>query len=445
MDLSCNNLMRILLKSLLDKYVTDVRGSVAVIFSFAAVALFGVLGLTVDYALWTGQRAKLQSAADAAALASATEGPIHSWNSEKLTAIATEFAKNNLATAGKSGPISRLEVTVAGNAKSVTVRLQQTGQSYFTQAFLSKKTQIEVSARATLHGEASICVLALDPAVSRALSLDGVSAIQGDNCAVLSNSNSSSGLSADLAARLKSGMTCTSGGYRGLPVAFNPTPLADCPVTPDPLMQRAMMDTGVCLKTDFVIDGGYQRLIPGTYCGTTRAINGASLQLSSGIYTFTDGHLEIAAGAELVGNNVSLQFKGPNAGFKFDQDTKISLTAPSDGASAGILLHADKQPSDSRPFHIMSADAELLIGVIYLPTGQIVIGGDINLDGVCDLLNGIIPSSCKTNVGQKSHWTAIIANIVTTTTGANVILNTDFATSDIPAPEGIGGKVVLEY
>ncbi len=415
------------------------------IFALSTFAFLGVLGLAIDYAVWTGQRAKLQSAADAAALASATEGPVHSWNSEKLTAIATEFAKINLATAGKSGPVSRLQVTVAGDTKSVTVRLQQTVQTYFSPAFLAEKTQIEVSARAKLHGQASICVLALDPSASRALSLAGVSTMQGDNCAVLSNSGSSSGLSADLAARLKSAMTCTSGGYRGLPIAFNPTPVSDCPVTPDPLIQRSLVDTGTCLKTDLIIDGSYLRLVPGTYCGTTKAINGASLQLSSGIYTFAAGHLEVASGAELVGTNVSLQFKGPNAGFKFGQDTKISLTAPSDGASAGMLLHADKQSSDDRSFHIMSADAERMIGAIYLPTGQIVIGGDINLDGVCDLLNGIVPSSCNANVGQKSHWTAIIANIVTTTTGANVILNTDFAMSDIPTPEGIGGKVALDY
>lgn len=427
------------------RFSSDARASVAVFVALCAFTLVGVAGVCIDYAVWIGQRAKLQSAADSAALASVSEGPVHAWNSRKLVAIAKEFATRNMAAAGDTAGSQSVQVEVSKKSRSVTVRLQVKGQTYFTSQLLTAEPPlIEVSARASLHGEASICMLALNPEASRALSLRGASSILGKNCAVLSNSESSSGLTADLLSKLASAMTCTSGGYRGLPLAFNPIPVSDCPATPDPLAHRTLQDTGACTHTDLVIDGEYRLLSPGTYCGSTQVINAASVQLRPGVYTFSGGILSIESASKLHGENVSLQFKGPQAGFRFAQDVTISLSAPSQGASAGMLLHADSQNSDSRSFHILSADAERMIGVIYLPTGQIIIGGDINLDGICDLLNGIIPDSCKANLGQTSHWTAIIANTVIATTGANIVLNTDFAASDIPAPDGIGGEVVLD-
>src|SRR3954465_9583296 len=53
---------------LLDRFLRDKRGNIAVIFALAAVPLLTAVGCAVDYTMATKIKAKLQSAADAASV-----------------------------------------------------------------------------------------------------------------------------------------------------------------------------------------------------------------------------------------------------------------------------------------------------------------------------------------------------------------------------------------
>ena len=60
---------------LIQKFISDRRGNVAMMFGLAALSLFGIGGLALDYTRATQLQAKVAAAADAAALAAAkTEG-----------------------------------------------------------------------------------------------------------------------------------------------------------------------------------------------------------------------------------------------------------------------------------------------------------------------------------------------------------------------------------
>ena len=55
---------------LTDRFRSDQRGNIAVIFALACIPLISAVGCAVDYSMATRMKAKLQSAADAASVAS---------------------------------------------------------------------------------------------------------------------------------------------------------------------------------------------------------------------------------------------------------------------------------------------------------------------------------------------------------------------------------------
>src|SRR3954464_7516329 len=58
---------------LTDRFRSDQRGNIAVIFALACIPLISAIGCAVDYSMATRMKAKLQSAADAASIAALSQ------------------------------------------------------------------------------------------------------------------------------------------------------------------------------------------------------------------------------------------------------------------------------------------------------------------------------------------------------------------------------------
>lgn len=65
--------------SLLNRFRRDRRGNIAVIFGIACIPLISAVGCAIDYSEATRMKAKLQSAADAAAVASISQNSRAGW------------------------------------------------------------------------------------------------------------------------------------------------------------------------------------------------------------------------------------------------------------------------------------------------------------------------------------------------------------------------------
>lgn len=141
---------------------------------------------------------------------------------------------------------------------------------------------------------------------------------------------------------------------------------------------------------------------------------------AAGIYVIKNGPLEIEDAAILVGDNVGFYLTGTTAKTKIGPDTTISLSAPKDGAMAGILFFEDRNSKDDREFEISSKNAQRLVGTIYLPNGTLISKG-------------------KSLFGTSSEWTAIIARNIRVANGVSLKLNSDYDSSDVPVPTGIAG------
>jgi len=125
----------------------------------------------------------------------------------------------------------------------------------------------------------------------------------------------------------------------------------------------------------------------------------------------------VIAGASLTGENVGLYFKGSNATLEFGSDTSISLSAPKVGAMAGMLFWDDGAKADMH--RIYSDDARKLLGTIYFPQGTLYI-------------------DAKKPVADQSAYTVIVADKVELSSGPNLVLNTNYGSTDVPVPQGLG-------
>jgi hypothetical protein len=88
---------------------------------------------------------------------------------------------------------------------------------------------------------------------------------------------------------------------------------------------------------------------------------------------------------------------------------------------AGLLFFEDREVIFKFPHIIASNDARNLVGTIYLPGNTLEI-------------NSTKP------IADKSDYTVIIARKFDMKDGPELVLNTDYESSPIPVPDGVGNK-----
>lgn len=431
------------------------RGAVALTFAVAVPVLLGLIGGTVDFVFYLRHQTELQTAADAAVLAAAREASLKGWNEAVAGQIIDASLKTNLGDEASSVVIDhRLGMDRYG--RRIDLEVTQDHFGYFALGFFLDSPQIFVRSTAIAAGQSDLCLLVLESDdVDRALALNGDAELAAPKCSAYSNSPGTKGVSVRDEARLRTDVTCTAGGFDGSTWNFTPLPITDCPTLADPLTRRGaaitnMAEINLCTSTKMRIESGSVALGPGVFCEGLEISKGAQVRLAPGIYVVRDGKLRISGGSSLEGEGVAFVFQGEKAGLELKNDSSVSLTAPKSGAMAGILIYAERAAKQDRKFRIESADARQLIGTVYLPSDTLIVGGDEDADGACDVdpeNPAEVPAdTCTSDVGSASTWTAIVANRVQVTRGANLVLNSDYASSPVPVPVGLGptsGNIVL--
>jgi hypothetical protein len=202
------------------------------------------------------------------------------------------------------------------------------------------------------------------------------------------------------------------------PGAITPTPTSDCPPVADPLANRAPPPVGPCDKLATVIALGNVTLNPGVYCGGLTITLGAKVTFNPGVYVIKDGPFTVTGNAQIKGEHVGFYLTGLFSLIDFSKNTTVDLTGPKDGPMAGLLFYEDRNSTLLRMHWLNSANAKRLTGTIYLPKGYLKI--DPNAP-----------------VAADSEFTAIIANRLEVREGPELVLNTDYDSTDVPVPKGI--------
>jgi Flp pilus assembly protein TadG len=394
----------------------DERGGVLIAFGVALPALLLGAGVVVDYGILSEQRTAFQAAADASALAAAREFRLANASPATVQSVAEKFAATSLKAVNHSGTIA---ASVDLKKMTVTVEINTVARTNIMHMFGTDMVAVGARATARVLGSASICVIGLEKDKNETIHLEKEAKLEAPECAVYSNSTKAQGLKAMQNSSIRARFICSAGGsYKDKFDSFSPSPTLDCPVMADPLASRPPPPLGGCSATDLVVTTSIT-LSPGTYCGGIRISKTASVNMNPGIYVFKDGPLDVSGGASLKGANVGIYLNGKGSVIRFDADTRIDLTAPRDGVLAGILFYEDRTSPLNQKHEILSNDAKVLLGTIYLPQNELNI-------------------AANKPVAAESAYTIVVARRFTLSAGPTMVLNAKYSSTNIPVPEGVG-------
>lgn len=404
----------------------DRAGNVALVFALFAPLLLALVGAGVDYGRFAVLRAEMQEIADAAAIAGARQYLVSRNSAGLPDAVARNAAEIKLE---QEGLLSAASVSISTSPQDslVDVEIAYALKPTFLVGMFRNLIRINVKAEAQAGGSANICVIGLNESATGAVRLSNSARLTGADCAVFSNSTSASGLIAGQSAKISSALSCSSGGYDGASINFDPLPLTDCPKRADPLADRSPPPVGPCDYNRRQIRDFRGQLQPGVYCGGLTVDGASNVDFADGVYVMKNGPLTITGDSVAVGDNVGFYFTGAGASLTMSGAADISLSAPVSGPMAGILVWQDAATSGIRQFAVMSDHVRSMVGTIYLPKGA-------------------FRGSSNGNIAEESAYTAIIADSIELSQTANLVLNSNYGRTSVPVPGGLagaGGRVML--
>lgn len=387
----------------------------------ACVSLFAI-----DHVAVSNQKASLQRAVDAAAIAAARE--LHFIKSDArgadeatLGEIARSYAEQNLNATGLVATVKIEEQTL------VDVRVEMSISSPFNKVFAGERT-ISANAKAQIFSGQNICIISAETgSLYPGLQLLGQSEIKAGECGIYSNSRERHSIVVASDAHVDASFICSGGGYKGHDSSFSNGVNTDCPQIVNPLDSRPYPDVPACdTSAPGVIHSNQSvNLSPGTYCGGLTIQENADVWFMPGEYVFKDGPLIVQDQAQVAGDNVGLFFDDADSYFEFRDDAEITFTAPETGAMAGIVVSARKMCANTnctspRHFLISSARVRSLLGTINLSQD------DLTIDTTMP-------------VSEEAAFTILIIDNLTMKQSPSLILNTDYSATTVPVPSGFAG------
>ncbi|HUJ33038.1 MAG TPA: pilus assembly protein TadG-related protein [Candidatus Acidoferrum sp.] len=379
-------------------------GQAIVVVALALVALLAILGLAIDIGYLRYTKRKLQTAADAAAMAGAAE-----LSHGDVTSGAKADSAANGFTDGSSGAT----VTVnnppksgqhVGDSKYVETIVAKTTPTFFAKAF--GVNSIALQARAVAHlGSGNNCIFALDPTASAALSVDALASISSQ-CGIVVESSSNSALSCSLLASISASSIGVVGGVQKFLCSITPQPITgiNAPTPNDPLAYLPKPSVGSCtFSSQRVYTSSTSpaskptTLSPGVYCGGISVQAGAYVIFNPGTYILTSssgknptGGLTVDVGSSISTNTATSPFGvmfynyGPVGAITFNftsfsSGSQVNLSAPATGTYQGMLFFQDPQDTSAAQIIGSSSFNTALQGSYYLPTASVVFAFDGNV------------------------------------------------------------------
>lgn len=395
-------------------FIAEKNGSVAVLFAFATIPVLMVSGATIDYSRATQVRAQLQNVVDATALRALEVKP-----EERLA-----LAEAAILSLDKGSP----EVEVSGNQDDVVIAASANIKTVLLSIMRIESIPVSVRARARIVDRLPACLLALNEAMSGAVSFNGASEFYADDCVIHTNSKDAKGLDISTNSHPVAAGFCSAGGFSA-PEGINPKPRGNCRRMADPLegLQKPVVSN--CNgngngKKNSVGSGETVTLSPGTFCGGLTIQGNATL--SPGVYVINDGQLSVNAQAAVNGTGVTFYFTGPKSGFTINGGASVNIEAPTSGTYGGIVIFQDPlaiASGNKKIENTLNGGADTVIqGGIYTPNQSIRING-------------------SSGFGQNSRYMPVIADTITVTGSSKI--NVDIEGIDMAGPLPMSTETLL--
>ena len=350
-------------------------GQGLVITGLAMAALMGAVGLAVDvgYLRYTDRR--MQTAADAAAVAAAAELNY----SDYMTAGQTDASSNGFTNGSNNVTVAvntpPTKGAYAGQPNYVEVIITDSVPTFFMRVLGTNSEAI--SARAVAHEfTGNNCIYALSPNASNAIYLGGSASVP-TSCGIVDDSNASDALHNGGSGSLTASAVSVSGGWTSNGGGtITPTPSTNVPPEPDPLGYLPEPSVGSCTYSSKVIVNSSVALGQGVYCGGIKVNGGGSVTFGSGLYIINGGELTIAGGAAASGTDVTFYITG-GASVTVNGGSTTTLVAPTSGTYAGVLFFQDR--TDSSAATVTGTSGSTITGTLYFPDAALTYSGNSSI------------------------------------------------------------------
>jgi hypothetical protein len=398
------------------RFIRDTRGSIALKFAFVGPAIF-LLGVgAIDLLAVSTAQGRLQSIADAGALAGAPS-----------LALATDgAAARERAAAFVVGEMSQwsdapeyegtYEIVEQAGQRAIRVLLRGHRPSFFANMLPPGGWRFVGDATATSVGLVPLCVLTTGDKVAKILNVKDSSRLAAPACMVHSNRDIDVEGGSITAAAVQA-VTSARG-------SINPSPGAGAAVIDDPfagldLDRRPGLGCAVGgLVQTLKLTVGSRRIAPGRHCGGIEISGSARVILEPGEHWFLAGPLTVKENARLEGDDVVLFFDKTSK-FEFIDSALVRLSGRRTGEYTGIVMGATRD--NTQDFIISSDNVESLLGVIYVPNALLLVEG-------------------RADVARESAWTVIVAQRLQLKGSPSLFINANYSASNVPVPAGVGPR-----
>jgi Flp pilus assembly protein TadG len=399
-------------------FLQDERGNIALIFALGMPAVIMLSIGAVELFSLHSDKQKLQDVADAVALAAANELTLSS--AESVIARAKANALHQAASVAAHSEVTadarteELEDEIVG----VTVEMRMSRLSFFGNLLPPGGFHLKVSATASGMNKVPLCVLGVSPTVKDGVNVDrGV--ITAGGCVVHSNH--------DIRVNTGSSLAATVVQAVGMVTGTVPAGARDgAPAIDDPFsaLVTAPPDWNTCLAESKKAEGDeILELDAGVHCGHFDIDKDAILRLRPGVHYFRD-KLQMKEDSRLEGEFATVVF-GKNLELQVDsQDVRWDLLGSQTGVMAGFVFVLDR--ARTKEIVLPAAMIERLEGVVYAPQAV------LKVDGAAD-------------AAEESAWTVVVGRELRLTNNANMFINSDYASSSVPVPAGVGEKAAIGF
>jgi len=362
----------------LARIARDQSGAIGFTVGLMSTAILGVTGLTIDVGDWYMTKRSMQEAADAAAIGGATQLWANGTNSQAISAGTSDAKLNGFSTTNAA------TVNVTVSAQTVTATIQKSADMMFSALFLNSAPTIMVSAQAgLLPGGAPACLLTTSQNTPGALTINGSGSVSASGCAVVTDSTSSTALSAVGSETVTTQEICGPGGSSIGNATFTPAP-SSCAALPDPLANLTPPSNinDPCQYNN----ASYSQnatLSPGVYCGGITISGHPTITFQSGVYILRNGPLKATGTGTLNGTGVGFYLTGTGTQVQLAKDdlslsgnVTVNLSAPTSGPLSGIAFYEDHSAPTGDVTSTINGNTSVNIdGILYFGNQNLVING----------------------------------------------------------------------
>lgn len=366
------------------------EGGITILSALTMPALLGVGALAVDVSVLRYNSVRLQIAADAGALAGVRQLPDTTNAVQEAVTLANLNAPPNAGQVTLAGDVELIvydtatktyraaDATTPANAVRVTASRDAAHHNQvlgFFSKFAGSAGPFSLSAHSiammTSDGDSGggpACLYALDPTNADTLTIAGSTTVKL-SCAARAKSSSATAISSNgNAAQMTATSICQTNTPSQNPRGYNPSVSKCGSPTTDPLAAVAEPTPFNC-KAGGTLNG---TLTAGCYTGST-TFRG-DVTLAAGTYYFKGASIKIDSNASISGSGVTL-FLDAASSLDIVGTPSISLTAPSSGSLAGIVLFQSRSATGA-DLSISGNSTVNLDGVLYAPATSVTFTGN---------------------------------------------------------------------